>query len=195
MTSESDAMVDMDCCDELGSHDYSEERRMIRLFGEVNNEMDFTIWSALRELATEDPVAPITLFLNSPGGSMTSMFSIIDAIQLCEAPVQIIGTGQIMSAAVPILAAGTPGYRFLAPRTRLMLHPPSVILGGIQRNAENAHKESKVKAKMMKDVLIETTKMNKEIVEHYIDKMEDRYFSATQAVRLGIADGVLRRMP
>ena len=175
--------------------DWDEDHRAIRLFGDVNNQLAFTIWQALAQLQYEDPTAPITIFLNSAGGDIASMLSTVDAIQLCECPIKIIGTGIVMSAAVPILACCKPGHRFLTPRCRLMLHPPRVGLSGIQKNVENAHREMKLLHKMYKDILIQTTKMTPDVVDKYVDNMEDRYFGPQQAVKLGIADSILRRLP
>jgi len=175
--------------------DMNEELRTVRLFGDVNNEMDYTIWAGLKMLEAQSSSEPITILLNSPGGSIISMLSIVDAIQLCTCPICIIGTGCIMSAAVPILATGTVGYRYLAPRTRLLLHPPRVVLAGLSKNVENGMKETQILHKMYNDILLQTTKMDKLTVHKYTNNMEDNFFSASMAVKLGIADKVLRRMP
>ena len=190
-------LIEEECGTPLNDNDMTTitEMRTIRLFGDVNNEMDYAIWAGLRLLESDSITEPITILLNSPGGGIYSMCSVIDAIELCSCPVRIIGTGMVMSAAVPILAAGEPGFRFIAPRTRLLLHPPRIVIAGISKNAEIALKETKILHKMYKDCLLKTTKMDSVLINQYVDNMQDNYFSATTSVKLGIADKVLRSMP
>ena len=98
------------------------ELRLINLFGPVNPKMSFVVWMALQNLLKDSTDEEITLILNSMGGHVHDMFSIVDAMRICQAPIKIIGTGIIASAATLILAAGTKGKRYLTSNCMVMTH-------------------------------------------------------------------------
>ena len=172
-----------------------EQRRLIKIFDEINAEAAFMIWSAIRAYEHADPKAPIYFVLSSPGGSIHSMFSIVDAMLTTTCPIVTIGTGLIMSAAVPILAAGTKGQRYLTAQTRLLLHQQSGGQVGTQSDIRVAYEESEVLHDMHKTLIKKLTKMNKTTIKKIFEQPVDYYFGVDRALELGVADHVFERMP
>lgn len=191
---DADGCIPMDM-EPLGAADMSARFRQIRLFGAVNEEMTYAVWAALRELEMDSPTELVTIFLNSQGGDPLAAFSIIDSIELTTCPVRIIGTGSIMSAALPILAAGAKGQRFVTPRTRLLIHPPRIVVAGSMGNAKEGHNEVLTVHKMYKDILLKNTNLKAKDLKGYLDGNADHYFSAAQAKKFGIIDAVLKQIP
>lgn len=115
--------------------------RIVFLTGEVNNAQAELIVSQLLYLESENPDEPITLYINSGGGSVTAGFAIYDAMQFIKCPVHTLCTGMAASMAAFLLSAGDRGHRYALPHSRIMIHQP---LGGtsgqqtdIQIYAEN----------------------------------------------------------
>jgi ATP-dependent Clp protease, protease subunit len=171
------------------------ERRVIKVFDEINSEAAFMLWSAIRAYEFENPTAPIQFFLNSPGGSIHSMFAMVDAMLTTSCPIITIGTGIIMSAAVPILAAGDKGSRYITPHTRLLLHQQTGGQIGSQSNIRVAFEESEVLHNMHKDLLKRLTKINKTTLNKIMENPTDYYFGVDEALKFGIADHIFERMP
>tara|TARA_Y100000310_G_scaffold217314_1_gene218388 strand:- start:3756 stop:4385 length:630 start_codon:yes stop_codon:yes gene_type:complete len=175
--------------------DAEESRRVVKIFDEIGGEAAFMMWSAIRAYEHENPKAPIYLMLNSPGGSIHSMFAIVDAMLTTTCPVVTIGTGIIMSAAVPILAAGTRGHRYVTPHTRFLLHQQSGGQVGSQSDLRVAFEESEVLHGMHKDLLKKLTKINKSTINKIMEQPVDHFFGVDDALKFGIADHIFERMP
>ena len=172
-----------------------EQRRLVKIFDEINSEAAFMLWSAIRAYEHADPKAPIYFVLNSPGGSIHSMFSMVDAMMTTTCPIITIGTGICMSAAIPILAAGKKGHRFVTPHTRFLLHQQSGGQVGSQSNVRVAFEESEVLHSMHKDLLRKLTKINKTTLNKIFEQPIDHFFGVDEALKFGIADSIFERMP
>ena len=105
-------------------------RRRILVVGRVGEDMAKSVIAQLLYLESVDPKTPITLFINSGGGSVTDGLAIIDAMALVSCPVHTVAVGRAASMAAVILACGAPGKRVVAPNARVMLHQPSHGLSG-----------------------------------------------------------------
>ena len=162
--------------------------RIIWLEGEVRDENSNRIAKQLQVLAAEDPEKDITLYINSPGGSITAGMVIYDTMQLIPNHVTTIAMGLAASMGQFLLTAGAPGKRYATPNTRIMMHQP---LGGIGGTASDI----KIQAEQM---LFIKKRMALLIAEHSgqtIDQIErdsdrDRWFDAEEAKEYGLIDHV-----
>lgn len=105
------------------------EERIIFLGVQVDDASANDIMAQLLVLESLDPDRDITMYINSPGGSFTSLMAIYDTMQYVRADIQTVCLGQAASAAAVLLAAGTPGKRLALPNARVLIHQPS--LGGV----------------------------------------------------------------
>ena len=108
------------------------DNRVILLYGPIDDNMAASISSQLLFLAQEDPESDITMYINSPGGSVTSGFTIYDTMQFIKPDVKTIGMGMSASMAAFLLCSGAKGKRFVLPNSEVMIHQP---LGGAQGQA------------------------------------------------------------
>ena len=164
--------------------------RIIKLFGEINEEMAFAVWSALRFFEGQSR-GPIVIVINSAGGNVVDMFAIIDAIASSSCPIATIGTGIVASAATGILVSGTPGNRYLTPHCSVMLHEMSMGDYGKLTDLQAAMAEGRRKQRMYEDHMISSTGIPLEILRKHMAG-PDKWMSATTAVRLRLADQILR---
>lgn len=140
-------------------------------------------------LESEDPDKDISLYINSPGGVISSGMAIYDTMQYVKCPVSTICVGQAASMAAVLLAAGAPGKRFALPYARVMIHQPS---GGSQGQAADIEIQAK-EILRLKDIL------NRILVQHTgqplkriaADTDRDFFMSAEEAVRYGLVDRVI----
>ena len=162
--------------------------RIIWLEGEVRDENSNRIAKQLQVLAAEDPTRDITLYINSPGGSITAGMVIYDTMQLIPNDVTTIAMGLAASMGQFLLCAGAAGKRYATPNTRIMMHQP---LGGIGGTASDI----KIQAEQM---LFIKRRMAQLIAEHSgqsLEKIEadsdrDRWFTADEAKSYGLIDHV-----
>lgn len=165
--------------------------RIIFLDGEINDAMADLVVAQLIFLESEDPQKDISLYINSPGGSVTAGLAIYDTMQYIACPVTTICLGQACSMAAILLAAGEKDHRFILPNARVMIHQPS---GGAQGQASDILVSSK-ELQRIKDVtsrlLSEATGKTKE--EILSDIQRDYYMNADDAVSYGIVDKVMRK--
>lgn len=140
-------------------------------------------------LEAEDPDKDIHLYINSPGGIVTSGIAIYDTMRYIKCDVSTICLGQAASMGAILLAAGTKGKRYALPHARIMIHQP---LGGAQGPAKDIEIHAKeilrIKA-MLNDILKECTGQDLEAIERDTDR--DKFMSAEEAVAYGIVDEVI----
>src|SRR3984885_14546829 len=110
--------------------------RIIMMGTPINDDVANTIIAQLLFLESEDPEKDINLYINSPGGVVTSGLGIYDTIQFMKAPVSTICVGQAASMGAVLLAAGAKGKRYALPNAQIMIHQPS---GGTQGTASDIH--------------------------------------------------------
>lgn len=176
---------------DLLSYEFTRGRK-IRLLGEINDAVAAEIIMQL-EYLDETGDGDITLFINSPGGSVTAGLAIIDAMNRCACDVRTVGSGMCASMAAFILACGARGKRFVTPNCETLIHQP---LGGVQGQATDirlvAEQITKLKNKLASMLALQTGKSVEEVVR---DCERDHYLSAPETVTYGIADALYTKNP
>lgn len=163
--------------------------RIIYIGTEIDDGVANVVIAQLLHLESENPDSPIDLYLNSPGGSMTSMLAIYDAMQFIRPEVGTRCVGQAASTAAVLLAAGAPGQRMVLPRARVVLHQPSGGGQGALPDLAVAAKEIARARAEMEEILSRHTGRTAEQVREDTDR--DLVLSASEAVSYGIVDMVL----
>ena len=162
--------------------------RIVYLGTEIDDGVANVVVAQLLHLESEDSQREIDLYINSPGGSVTAMFSIYDTLQFIAAPVATTCVGQAASAAAVLLAAGAPGRRSILPHGRVLLHQPSTQgQGTLPDLVLQAREIVRVRAQM-EEVLARHTGQPLERVRADTDR--DTVFPAEQAVAYGLVDEV-----
>lgn len=142
-------------------------------------------------LESEDPDREISLYINSPGGSVTAGMAIYDTMQFVRCPVTTFCIGQCASMAAVLLAAGTKGRRFALPNSRILIHQPSA--GGISGQATDikiAAEEILRLRERLNEILANHTGQTVETIERDVER--DRIMSAPQAREYGLIDQVIK---
>jgi ATP-dependent Clp protease protease subunit len=165
--------------------------RIIFIDSEIDDITSNLVIAQLLFLEGEDPDRDVFLYLNSPGGLITSGLAIYDTMQYVRPDVSTICIGQAASMAAVLLSAGTKGKRFALPNARLMIHQP---LGGAQGQAtdiEIAAKEINRNRELIEQILVKHTGQKRATIHRDADR--DFYMSANEAVEYGLVDEVLER--
>ena len=163
--------------------------RVIYLGSEITDDVANVVVAQLLYLDSEGSSQPISLYLNSPGGSMSATMAIYDTLQYVEADVATTCVGQAASGAAVLLAAGSPGRRSLLPHTRVVLHQPSTGgQGTISDLALHTREVLRVRAQMI-EVLSRHTGQSD--VRLLADTERDKVFTAAEAVDYGLADQII----
>jgi len=165
--------------------------RIIMLSGEVNDAVASTIVAQLLFLEAEDPEKDIYLYINSPGGVITSGMSIYDTMNYIKPDICTICIGQAASMGAFLLSSGTKGKRYSLPHSRIMIHQP---LGGAQGQATDIAIQAKEILRIkevLNKLLSEQTGQDIKTVE--IDTERDNYMSATEACKYGLVDEVITK--
>lgn len=165
------------------------EERIIFLGTPINDAVANEVVAALLYLNSEDPDKDINLYINSPGGQITSGLAIFDTMRMITAPVSTIAVGMAASMATILLTSGAIGKRYALPHSTIHLHQP---LGGVQGQAADIEIEAREILRMrdlLNSILREQTKMSDEMIAKYTDR--NMYLTAAQAVEVGLIDAVL----
>ena len=165
------------------------KERVVFCVGQVEDYMANVIVAQLLFLESENPDQEISLYINSPGGSVTSGMAIYDTMQFMKAPVSTICIGQACSMGAFLLAAGEKGRRFCLPNARVMIHQPS---GGFQGQAADMdiHVREILQIRhRLNSLLAKHTGQPIEIIEKHTDR--DNFMSAQEAQAYGIVDSVI----
>lgn len=192
-------------------HDDHGELRTISLYGDITERKGSEVVAALLYLENtaltqvlkdpKDPdseiltvARPVNMYVSTHGGVASDMFSILDVMDMVKestCDIYTYGVGKVMSAGVPILAAGTKGKRKIGKNCRIMLHNVLAGARGTIFNMENELEE----VKWVQDSYIETlasyTKMTKSKIKKMLKTQRDVYISAEEAIELGIADEII----
>lgn len=164
--------------------------RIIFLGTQINDDVANTIIAQFLFLENQDPEKDIKLYINSPGGSVTSGMAIYDTMQYIKPDVSTICIGMAASMASVLLAAGAKEKRFCLPNSEVMIHQ---VMGGTQGQASDIqiHAERIIKMKKrLNDVLAQHSGQSLEKVERDADR--DYFMTADEAVAYGLADKVIR---
>lgn len=163
--------------------------RIIMLGDEINDQTASLVVAQLLFLEAEDPDKDIYIYINSPGGSVTSGFAIFDTMQYIKPDVSTICVGMAASMGAFLLAAGTKGKRFALPNSEIMIHQP---LGGAKGQATDiqiqAEQILKIKKKL-NSIISERTGQPLEKVEQ--DTERDKFMTAQEAKEYGLVDEIM----
>ena len=167
------------------------KERVVFCVGQVEDYMANVIVAQLLFLESENPDQEISLYINSPGGSVTAGMAIYDTMQFMKAPVSTICIGQACSMGAFLLAAGEKGRRFCLPNARVMIHQPS---GGFQGQAADMdiHVREILQIRhRLNSLLAKHTGQPIEVIEKHTDR--DNFMSAEDAKAYGIVDSVINK--
>ena len=184
--------------------------RVLNLYGDINEQKGSEVVAGLLYLENsshvvmpQDPAdieseeiivaKSITMMVSTHGGSASDMFSILDVMDLIKSrtcDIETIGIGKVMSAGVPILAAGTPGKRKIGRNCRIMLHNVMSATGGTIFSIENELDEIKWVQERYIRCLANYTKLTPAKIKKLLKSQKDIYISAEEAIKMGIADEI-----
>jgi ATP-dependent Clp protease protease subunit len=165
--------------------------RIIMLFTPINDPVANTIIAQLLYLDREDPDKDISMYIQSPGGSITSGLAVYDTMQLIRAPVSTICVGMAASMATVLLCAGVKGKRYALPHSTMHMHQAA---GGAQGQASDLVIQAKEVMRLqdiIKDILVKHTNQPLDKITHDIDR--DYYLNPEQAKEYGIIDEILTK--
>jgi len=163
--------------------------RIVILGDAVDDHLANLVVGQLLHLSAEDPDREIAMYVNSPGGSATSMFAIYDTIQYISPPVSTVCMGMAASAAAVLLAAGAPGRRFALPNARVLIHQPHGGAQGQQVDIEIQAREIAYLRRRMEEVLAHHTGQPPERIARDTDR--DFIMGAEEAKAYGMIDEVM----
>lgn len=160
------------------------------LYGDIGeeNSMDAIYWITYENLQPGD--YPLTLYINSDGGSLQDAFALIDVMRKSKKPVHTIGIGSVCSSAFLIFAAGTKGERYISPTASIMCHQYTDGLTGKYHDIKATAKEYDLANTRMVNLLKECTELNTTTIKKKLLPPSDAYFSAEELIELGVADHI-----
>ncbi len=166
--------------------------RIIFLAEDVNSASASLVVAQLLFLESEDPDKEISLYINSPGGSITDGMAIVDTINYIKCPVSTICIGMAASMGAVLLASGAKGKRFATPNAEILIHQPLIGGGGLsgQTTEIKIHADHMVRTReKLNKLLSERTGQSLETIQN--DTERDNYMTAEQALNYGLIDGIL----
>ncbi len=163
--------------------------RIIVLGEELQEHNGNRLMQQLLLLSAEDPRADISLWINSPGGSVSAMLAIHDIMKLLPNDVSTLAMGMAASAGQFLLSAGTPGKRYALPHARVLLHQGSAGIGGTAVDIEIQAEDLRRTRDTVLGLISAHTGQDLDTVEQ--DSRRDRWFSAEQALDYGFVDHII----
>jgi ATP-dependent Clp protease, protease subunit len=167
-------------------------QRIIVLGSEVDDRVANRLCAQLLLLSAEDPRTDISLYINSPGGSVSAGLAIYDTMRLIPNDVSTLAIGLAGSMAQFLLCAGTPGKRFSLPHAQVLMHQGSAGFGGTAADVEIYSAQLERVSALMTRLTAKHTGQPPERVE--LDSRRDRWFSAEEALAYGMIDHILERV-
>ena len=165
------------------------KERVIFLVGPVNDQMANLIVAQMLFLESENPDKDISLYINSPGGSVSAGLAILDTMNFIKPDVSTLCTGLAASMGAFLLAAGAKGKRFSLPNSRVMIHQPSGGSQGMASDIEIQAKEILYLRERLARIMADNTGQTIEQIHKDTDR--DRFMSSEEAVEYGLIDRVL----
>ena len=165
------------------------KERVVFITGPINDEVSTLVTAQLLFLESESPKKDISIYINSPGGVVSSGLAIYDTMLYVRPPISTLCIGQAASMGALLLAAGKKGKRFALPNARIVVHQPS---GGFQGQASDIARQAEEIAQMKKrlnSIYVKHTNQQMDVVERALDR--DNFMSAEAAKRFGIIDEVV----
>ncbi len=167
------------------------KERIIFVTGAVEDQMAASICMQLLFLESENPKKEISMYINSPGGVVTSGMAIYDTMQFIKPDIATLCIGQAASMGSLLLCAGTKGMRYALPNARIMVHQPSGGFSGQASDIER-HAEDIVKMKRrLNEMYVSHTGKSYEVIERTLDR--DHFMTAEQSREFGLIDKVLNK--
>jgi len=167
-------------------------QRIILLGTQVDEVSANRVCAQLLLLSAEDPHSDISLYINSPGGSVTAGLAIYDTMRLVPNDVSTLAMGIAASMGQFLLAVGASGKRFALPNARVMMHQPSAGIGGTAADIEIQAQNLQFTKKAIEKITAEHTGQSEETITRDGDR--DRWFTAEQAREYGIVDRVVESL-
>lgn len=165
------------------------EERIVFLAGPINDEVANTVIAQLLFLEKTDPTKDITIYVNSPGGSVSATLAMYDTMQLIKCDVSTVCVGIAASGGSVILMGGTKGKRYILPHSEVMIHQP---LGGTEGQATDIaiHAQHIMQTKELLNQMIakHTGQLLKKVTE---DTDRDKFMNAEEALKYGIVDRII----
>lgn len=165
------------------------EDRIIYLGTEIDDGVANALIAQLLHLDSDNPDAPIDLYINSPGGSVMATFALYDTMRYCQAPIATTCVGQAFSSTALLLAAGEPGRRSVLPHARVLLHQPAGQGRGTIPDLIQAAEEILRTRAEIEDALSRHTGQDLDTLRRDTDR--DRVLRAGEIVDYGIADHII----
>ena len=163
--------------------------RIIFLGSQVDDEIANKLCAQILLLSAEDPTRDISLYINSPGGSVTAGMAIYDTMKYSPCDIATYGMGLAASMGQFLLSGGTPGKRYALPHARIMMHQPSAGVGGTAADiAIQAEQFAQTKREMAELIAEHTGQTFEQITK---DSDRDRWFTAQEAKEYGLVDHVI----
>lgn len=165
------------------------KERIIFLTGEVNDDVSSLVCAQLLFLESENPKKDISLYINSPGGSVTAGMAMYDTMQYISCDVNTLCVGQACSMGSLLLAGGAPGKRFSLPNSQIMIHQPS---GGFQGQAADMEIRTKLILDMRKrlnQIYANHTGQKISVIEKAMDR--DNFMTPEEAKKFGLIDHIV----
>lgn len=167
------------------------KERIIFVTGPVEDGMASLVTAQLLFLESENPKREIAMYINSPGGIVTSGLAIYDTMQYIRSPVSTVCTGQAASMGSLLLAAGEKGLRICLPNARVMVHQPSGGFRGQASDIERHAEDIIATKKRLNEIYVKHTGQKYETVEKTLDR--DYFMTAEEAQAYGIVDRVYEK--
>jgi ATP-dependent Clp protease protease subunit len=166
------------------------KENIVFLGSPIDDDVANIVIAQVLYLASEDPEKDISIYINSPGGSITAGLAILDTMNLVEPDIVTYCIGQCASMAAVLLACGTKGKRYSLPHSRIMIHQPSMEgLGGQATDIDIYAREILRMRESLNQILANATGQTIEMIEKHVDR--DYIMSAPQALEYGIIDKVI----
>jgi ATP-dependent Clp protease protease subunit len=169
------------------------KERIIFMVGEVNDHVSSLVCAQLLFLESENPTKDIYLYVNSPGGVVSSGLAMYDTMQYIKPDVATVCIGQACSMGSLLLAAGAPGKRFCLPHARVMIHQPSGGARGQATDIEIQAKEILKLRHILTEIYVKHTGQSYKNVEVALER--DKFMAPDEALKFGLIDQVVDKRP
>lgn len=170
------------------------EDRIVVLHGEVNSQSANAVIAQLLYLSAKDSEKPVTMYIDSPGGSVSAGLSIVDTMNYIRPSVATICTGLAASMGAVIFSSGEKGMRSILPHAQVLIHQPLIGGSGLTGQCSDIqiHAEHILKTReTLEGLLAGTTGNTPEVIHEACDR--DKYYSAEEAVEFGLCDTIIQK--
>ena|SRR5665213_3564849 len=164
--------------------------RIIFLGSEIDEQTSNILVAQLLFLDSQDTTKDISIYINSPGGSVYDAFAIYDTMQYIKSDVQTIVVGMAASAAAFLLSSGTKGKRFALPNSKIMIHQPSSGTRGKVTDMEIVLEESLKLKRQLEQIIADNT--GQKVTKVHQDMERDYYMTSQEAKNYGLVDNVIK---